>query len=622
MEMAPPGQMKGGSAPIARFDDLTSGGSSIEFSDPEQILVAGGTEEVVPTLRAVEEAVAEGRWAIGFLAYEAVTGLDPNLSTRQLSDGEPLPTLPLAWFGLFSAPRAVEQLQESERLEPSFRVSGWHPAIGEAEYQSKVETVRAAIEAGETYQCNLTLPIRSRIEGDLFDFYRQLALAQRGAYNAYLDTGRHVIASASPELFFDWTADRVEARPMKGTAPRGRWPEEDCARAHELLQSPKEQAENVMIVDLLRNDLGKVGRPGTVEVSDLFHLERFETLWQLTSTVRARVPPTTGLTELLRALFPSGSVTGAPKPRTMALISELEVSRRGVYCGAIGMVAPPGASFRARFSVPIRTAVVDRLTGDAVYGTGGGITWDSNAAAEHRELVTKSAILHRYPVRFQLIETMAYQPGPGLRNCEDHLRRLAASAEYFGFQLDLASVRTRLSEATRGASEAARVRLLVDRDGVATIELASMPPPSTEPVRLTVDRKPVQSAEIWLYHKTTKRTTYESRKARHRDVDDVVMVNERGELTETTVANLALHLDGKWLTPSHEAGCLPGVQRGRLIAEGTLKERALYIEDLRRAQQIALVSSLRGWRVAVLKPDLGLAPPNRSGGRNPAAAGG
>lgn len=601
MAGTPNRRLTGMSGPCARFDDLTPGGRGAEFADPERTLVAVHPDEVVPLLEAVEEATAAGWWAAGFLAYEAATGLDATLPTRQPRVDEPLRELPLAWFGLCADPRSVESLRLPSRADRGYQVSAWRPTVGDVAYRDKVEMVRELIEAGETYQCNLTLPMRSRIHGNLFELYRDLALAQRGVHNAYLDTGRYVVASVSPELFFDWTGDRLTTRPMKGTAARGRWREEDAAKAHGLLNSGKERAENVMIVDLLRNDLGKVAQWGSVEVPELFTLERFETLWQLTSTVTARVRPKTRLVEVLRALFPCGSVTGAPKARTMALIAELEQSRRGVYCGAVGLVAPPGAPFRARFNVAIRTVVVDRLTGEAVYGTGGGITWDSIPSAEHDELVAKAAILHSIPEEFQLLETMAFRPGAGLHNRDGHLERLAASADYFGFHLNLDHVRSELREALGGVRKAKRVRLLVDRLGVASVELAPMPRPAQGPLRLAVDLEPVRSSDIWLYHKTTRRDAYQSRAARHPEVDDVIMVNARREVTEATVANLAVQLDGRWYTPPLDAGCLPGIGRRQLLASGRLQERVIGLDDLERAQGIALVSSLRGWRTAVLE---------------------
>jgi para-aminobenzoate synthetase/4-amino-4-deoxychorismate lyase len=582
----------------ARFDDLTPDGQAFTFTGPVDALVARRPDEVLPVLRAVESATAVGWWAAGYLAYEAATGMNPNLRTRSAGIGEPLAELPLAWFGLFAAPRTVEPLALPPTVASSYQVGPWRFALDVAAYRNHVERIRQLIELGDTYQCNLTVPMRTRIEGNLFDLYRDLALAQRGAHNSFIDMGRYVIASASPELFFEWNEDRLTTKPMKGTSARGRWLAEDRAQARNLSDSPKERAENVMIVDLLRNDLSKVAEVGSVEVPQLWGLERLETLWQLTSTVTARPHPNTGLVEIVQALFPCGSVTGAPKARTMELIAELEQNRRGVYCGAVGVVAPPGAPFRARFSVAIRTAVVDRVTGDAVYGVGGGITWDSRPLAEHDELRAKAAILHSRPEDFQLLETMAFQPHVGIHNRDGHLQRLATSAEYFGFRLELEEVISALAKELQGAKDASRVRLTLDRQGRISIQLAPMPSLKREPVRLAVDSVPVHSSDIWLYHKTTRRTPYQTRAARHPEVDDVIMVNECGELTETTIANLGVQIDDRWCTPPLESGCLPGVERRRLLAEGQLAERVIRLDELSRVQGWALISSLRGWRGA------------------------
>jgi para-aminobenzoate synthetase / 4-amino-4-deoxychorismate lyase len=385
---------------------------------------------------------------------------------------------------------------------------------------------------------------------------------------------------------------------MKGTASRGRTMTEDRQQAKALRTSAKERAENIMIVDLIRNDAARVSQVGGVRVRDLCEVERYETVLQLTSTVSAQLRPGVGLAELFRALFPSGSVTGAPKVSTMALIRELEPTPRGVYCGAIGFVAPPDADLRARFNVAIRTAVLDRALGSAEYGVGGGITWSSDPHAEHREVVTKTAVLHRRHREFELIETMRFEPELGLRNLARHLRRLSESAEYFGFRFEKASAVRELN-AQLSDSGPTRVRLRLRRDGALAVDLSALPGDGG-PVALAVDDHPVDSGSAWLYHKTSLREPYDTRRLRHPEADDVVLINERGELTETSRANLALRLDGQWWTPALSAGCLPGVERGRLLELRKITERVLTPADLRRAEEIAVLNSLRGWRSAVL----------------------
>jgi para-aminobenzoate synthetase / 4-amino-4-deoxychorismate lyase len=555
---------------------------------------------VVPVLREVERATDAGRWAVGFVAYEAAAGLDPTLAVHPCAgDG-----LPLAWFGITDDPVRVDPVAAQGGTGYAAR---WERAWTPGAHHRDVERVRAAIARGETYQCNLTVRLRGQVDGDPFSLYGDLALGQRGAHGAYLDTGRFAIASASPELFFARSGDDVLLRPMKGTAARGIDRHDDLVASTALRASAKERAENVMIVDLIRNDVARVARTGTVRVPELLRVERYETVFQLTSDVVARLRPGVGLTELFRALFPSGSVTGAPKASTMALIRELEPTPRGVYCGAIGFVGPPGAD--TRFSVAIRTATVDRATGRATYGVGSGITWSSDAAAEHDEVVAKTAVLDHRPGPFELVETMRHDPGRGLRNRDRHLRRLADSAEYLGFRLDRAAVVDALAARLAGVGPV-RVRLRLSRDGAVAVDLAPLPPPGG-PVTLAVDDEPVDPASRWLRHKTTRREVYERRRSRHPHVDDVVLVNDRGELTETTIANLAVRRDGTWWTPPLASGCLPGVERGRLLDRGRLVERVLRPADLAAADAVAVLSSLRGWRTAVVALPDALTPAGR-----------
>jgi para-aminobenzoate synthetase/4-amino-4-deoxychorismate lyase len=581
-------------------------GTALAFPASSDVLVARRPSEVVPVLTEVERATERGCWAFGYVAYEAAPGLDPRWRVVE----PPGAGFPLVVFALSDSPRHVPVIVAPAGRSRDYTVGPWRRGWTEEGYRADVARVREHIAAGDTYQLNLTVRLHGQATGDLEQLYADLAWAQRGSFASYLDLGTQVIASASPELFFQWDgAARLLTRPMKGTAPRGRTSAEDAQQVDRLLGSEKERAENVMIVDLLRNDLGQIADVGSVRVPRLLTPERYESVWQLTSDVTADVRPGTGLVEVFRALFPSGSVTGAPKQRTMELISDLEAEPRGVYCGAIGVVAPPGHPYRARFNVAIRTVTVDRTTASAVYGTGGGITWGSEPDAEHRELLTKTLVLTEPHEEFALIETMAHVPDRGLRNLDRHLARLADSARYFGFRLDLPAARSRLGDAVRYAGPA-RVRLTLHRDGSLDVDVAPLPVPSRRPVRLTVDREPVDSRQRWLHHKTTRRSEYSARAARHPEADDVVLVNERDEVTETTIANLAVQLDGRWFTPPLTAGCLPGVERGRLLDQGRLAERVLTTADLDAADGLAVLSSLRGWRPAVLlghtpEPDAG-----------------
>jgi para-aminobenzoate synthetase / 4-amino-4-deoxychorismate lyase len=393
----PPGALR---RAVARFDDARPGGSALVLSRLRRELVATTPAEVPAVLSAVEAEARQGSFVAGYLAYEAAGGLGTGLSTAEQAPGRPFAELPLAWFGAYGEQSAAEPLRrhggppapavaETRRYE----VGDWQLDVDSATYRSRVGVIREAIAAGVTYQCNYTVPLRSRAAGDLEALYRDLARAQGAGHCAFVDTGRFVVASASPELFFERRGDIITTKPMKGTATRSSSPAEDAEHALSLQRSAKERAENLMIVDLLRSDLGRIADFGSVEVPRLFELEPYENVWQLTSTIRGRTRPGTDLAAVFGALFPSGSVTGAPKHSTMRLIARLEPSPRGVYCGAVGLVVPEPGGCRARFNVAIRTAVIDRSTGDAVFGAGGAITWDSDPVSERAELLAKASIL-------------------------------------------------------------------------------------------------------------------------------------------------------------------------------------------------------------------------------------
>jgi para-aminobenzoate synthetase/4-amino-4-deoxychorismate lyase len=582
----------------ARFDDLTPGATSFRLIGPVGVVEARRPDEVADVIAAAEASAQRGLWAGGFVAYEAAPGLDPALAVRHRDPGDRFAELPLAWFALF------EGREQTALPEPRDKGVGaadiWRPSVDRGRYDSAIAAIHERIAAGDTYQVNHTLRLRSTVTGDDRGLYRDMCFAQRGAYAAYLNTGRYRICSASPELFFELNEGRLTTRPMKGTAPRGRWPAEDEQVAEKLEASVKDRAENAMIVDLLRNDLGRVSRPGSVRWSEVFAAERYETVWQLTSTVASQIEAGAGLRDVFTALFPSGSVTGAPKVRSMEIIAGLEDSPRGVYCGAVGVLAPPGHGATARFNVAIRTVTVDSEGGAAEYGVGGGITWDSRAGAEYEETVAKARILTSRRPRFELLETLLHEPGSGFRRLERHLERLRGSAAYFGFHCDDAAVNGALSSVVTSVPDRpARVRLLLDRGG--RITTGAVPLPSRpEPVRLAIDDVPVDPADVLLFHKTSRRERYEEARARHPDADDVLLINTGGEVTESTIANLAVLLDARWVTPPLDAGLLPGTERAALMSEGMIEEASLRPEDLARAEELRLMNATGPWRRAVL----------------------
>jgi para-aminobenzoate synthetase/4-amino-4-deoxychorismate lyase len=373
-----------------RLDDLVSGAARV-FPRFQSHLTTCRIDEVADVLQCVEDATRTGHWAFGFISYDAAAGLDPTLPAVSAdTDGNAGSALPLVWFGLAPPP-----LQSTELVarRSAYHAGPWTHQWTQVAYDNAFSRVKETIAAGRTYQCNLTTSLTAPFAGDPTSFYADLAHAQSSRYCVYLEIDDHVIASASPELFFEWVGDTIRTKPMKGTAARGRTRRQDQALLRGLLDSPKERAENIIIVDLLRNDLAKIAAIGTVQVTALLTPEAYPTVWQLTSEITAKPRPGTGLVSVMRAMFPCGSVTGAPKAETMHIIQEVEGRRRGVYCGAIGWVAPPGEAVRARFSVAIRTAHIDLLRGACEYGVGSGVTWSSEANSEFAELQAKRQIL-------------------------------------------------------------------------------------------------------------------------------------------------------------------------------------------------------------------------------------
>jgi para-aminobenzoate synthetase/4-amino-4-deoxychorismate lyase len=532
------------------------------------IRAANRIEEVISVLEFAEREARSGAHVALLLSYEAAPAFDTAFVTQPPSD------FPLAWAAVFEN---TPEVLDEERSSTS--ANEWTPRVSRDEYDRSVSHIRELIAAGDTYQVNYSFPLTSVFDGDAFAWYRDLCLAQGAQYSAYLDLGRYKVLCLSPELFFERRGNHVITRPMKGTARRGRWPAEDRELADWLKHSAKDRAENVMIVDLLRNDLGKVSVPGSVRVSSLFDLERFETVWQMTSTVESTLRDGTSLVELMRALFPCGSITGAPKIRTMQIIRELEHFPRGAYTGAIGLLKPGGDCV---FNVAIRTVVIDSESGVAMFGVGGGVTIDSTAEREYEECLVKSRFLRSKPVEFQLFESILLENGEYFLLAE-HLVRLKASAAYFGFSCPLDEINEALArlETEKGSF---KMRLTLWKDG--RIETQITPIELLRDVkRVELATAPVDSSDRFLFHKTT----------RQRDCGDVVFWNERGEITESTIANVVVSIDGQLFTPPIDSGLLAGVFRNRLLAEGVIKERVITIEEFKAANEIFLINSVRKW---------------------------
>ena len=560
------------------------------YASPLETIRADVPRQVPAALAAIEAARAAGRHVAGYFSYELGYALEARLRPLMPS----VRAVPLLWFGVFEAPETFK----GARLEAAFEAwcegrSYAGPLVhewDEAAYRVRFDRVRDLIAAGDLYQANLSFRSRFAFLGDPLALYRGLRAASAARYGAFLDDGERQILSLSPELFFDLAAGgKIAARPMKGTAARGADPAADAEARARLAASPKDRAENLMIVDLLRNDLGRIAEIGSVSVGDLFAVETYPTVHQMVSTVTARLRPGTGVSEIVRALFPCGSVTGAPKIRAMEVIAELEQSPRGVYCGAIGHFAPDGS---ARFNVAIRTLTIAGGRGEL--GIGGAVLQDSVAEAEYAECLLKARYFEAPRRPLELIETLKFSPAEGFIRLDLHLARLERSAAAFGFAFDRNLALRALHRAVAEPPSALRVRLTLSEDGRCTCTAMSLLQKETA-WTYAISPHPV-SADALSRHETNWRDHYEdefARLTRAHACDEVVFLNERSEIVEGSRTNIFLGRDGMLLTPPLSAGALDGCLRRALIDEGRCVEATLVPGDLENGE-VYLGNSLRG----------------------------
>lgn len=603
LECAPPG----GPEPWSRL-----------FTSPLRVLVVDEPAQLPNLFAEIEGAVAAGYYAVGFFTYECGAAFEPVTAMRPSVPGQPL-----AWFGIYQRgyrfdhrtgafvdgdPPGLDQFedgspdQETEAGALPDAVFG----LSEEQYCERIAAVHEWIRAGDVYQLNFTVPLHMQVPGSPAALYRRLRSRQPVEYGAFLHwLPNRRILSFSPELFFRLEEHggmrQIIARPMKGTAPRGRTTGEDRQRAEWLRNDPKNRSENVMIVDLLRNDLGRLCNYGSVKVEDLLAAERYQTLWQMTSTVTCQLRPEVDFQQIFRALFPCGSITGAPKVRAMQLLAKLEDQSRGIYTGAIGFFSPQ----RTVFNVAIRTLDMNGQSG--TMGVGSGIVIDSDAAEEFRECLLKAEFLTRPAEPFSLIETLLWQDGYPL--IELHLDRLKDSADYFDFACERKEVEAALRDyaAAFAGRKPRKVRLLLDADGSLHLTNKTLPEQATggdaQPGRICVASQRTDPQDRMLFHKTTHRAIYAQafKAAILAGYDDMLFLNLRGEVTEGAISNLFIENDGRWLTPPEECGLLAGVYRRHLLeTRPDAEERILSLEDLRLADAIYLTNAVRGLRRVVI----------------------
>lgn len=571
----------------------------LAFGNPVKTLVAHRNEEVRHVLDAVQLAADQGFWCVGYLRYEAASALDTALVTHP-ADG------PLAWFAVYDSvlpwPEDASDSAACPDAGPSVAVA-WENGMARPAFNDAMAQLATDIADGTFYQVNFTAQMRGELTGSCVPgspsahaLFQSLRRVQPGGYALFLDTGEEQILSVSPELFFDWREGQLLTRPMKGTAPRGTTPHDDAAQARALRSSDKERAENVMIVDLLRNDLSRIAEPHSVKVPRLFHTEALTTVWQMTSDVTARTRASCRLSDVFAALFPCGSVTGAPKVRAMQAIRALEPEVRGVYCGALGVVQPGG---HATFNVPIRTVTLR----DAALccGIGSGITAGSLPDNEWEEWQHKQAFVRRASTEFSVLETLRLEEGQWHR-VDAHLARMAQAAKHFSYPWNVTAVHAALDTLTRThAVGTFRVRLLLDAQGRVQTEVFALAPSPTR-VRLVLAESALEQAHgEFVRFKTTHRPHYDAFTPAEAGIFDTVLWNSKQELTECTRGNIALRLDGHWVTPPLASGLLNGVERAQALDTGQIVEAVVRLPDLPRVTEFAFLNSLRGWIAADLE---------------------
>ncbi len=588
---------KGILSPIVFLDSLSYGEHSILYENPVSIVECCHSQHVDTALEEIDQALSEGFHAAGFFSYELGYLLEPKLCSLIPENRK----IPLIWMGLFREPKQLNHAEcrnfIGSRANTDYSVDQLRLTLNRFEYLEAVDRVKSYIEAGDVYQINFTFKYLFELIGNPWSLYADLRRRQRATHAAFIETQDFDILSLSPELFVHTENDNAKVRPMKGTATRGLTSDQDEKHRIWLSTDEKSRAENLMIVDLLRNDLGRVAETGSVKVRELFSVETYPTLHQMTSTVTARLRDDITTSDLIRNLFPCGSITGAPKVRAMEIIRELESTPRGAYSGAIGAFSPIGDT---KFNVAIRTLVIDR-DGRGELGIGSGIVHDSEPEAEYEECLLKAHFLTKPEKPFQLIETIRWQSKNGYYLLQNHLSRLAKSAQYFGITCDITSIRLALkSLTTEFINDTVRVRLLLDEYGVFSLTHLPTKLPTVDTIfTYAISSHPVDSHDPYLYHKTTNRRLYDDQHAYHSKetgCDEVLFQNERGELTEGSRSNLFVELDGILVTPPITCGLLDGTLRRALLdaADSTIIEQVVKPADLKLATRVYLGNSVMG----------------------------
>ncbi|MFD2657002.1 aminodeoxychorismate synthase component I [Gracilibacillus thailandensis] len=554
-------------------------GKEKTFTHPIDIITVSHVSNIHHAFNRIEKALNDGYYVAGYVSYEAAPAFDNSYIVHDN------PSLPLIWFGVF---KEFTTFKTKNDYVP-YSISTWKNTVSHKKYNESIAKIKSLIGQGNTYQVNYTTRLKARFTGDSYSFYQQLLQNQSASYCAYLSMEDFQILSVSPELFFHVCNGQMTTKPMKGTIKRGKTLRDDAILKEQLINSKKDRAENVMIVDLLRNDLGRIAKPGTVKVERLFDIETYPTVHQMTSTISATLEKNT-VFDWFQALFPCGSITGAPKVETMKYIAELEDTPREVYCGAIGFITPQR---EAMFNVPIRTVIIRE--NQATYGTGGGITWNSVPKDEYQELKQKAAVLYQKSKPFSLLESIKLEQG-NYPLLSFHMNRLRESAIYFQIPHRIDYIVQQLEElATKNTNGTFKVRLLLHSNGEITLECKSVKP-IPEPIQVTIARKPIDKENIFLYHKTTNRSVYKVfEEYMPMNALTTLLWNEDGFITEFTIGNVVLENNGLYYTPPVTDGLLAGTYRQKLLTDGIIKEKSVSLDEINNFDHIWFINSVRGW---------------------------
>ncbi|MEI6056318.1 MAG: aminodeoxychorismate synthase component I [Lentisphaerota bacterium] len=560
----------------------------VRFENPSEVIQTSKLDAVVSLLEYVNRCAVEfKKYAVGFIPYDASPAFDSAMTVKENAKSE----LPLLWFALFDDYKAIE-IPRTTTANNYF--SDWTPSVSETQYNSSIAKIKDYIKAGDTYQVNYTLRQHASFKGEPWELFCELANSQRSRNCAFIETDDFAICSASPELFFTLKDGLITSKPMKGTTQRGLTLAEDKKQAEWLHNSRKNRSENIMIVDMIRNDIGRIAQAGTVKIPKVFEVEKYPTVWQMTSTVHAKTNKS--VPDIMKALFPCASITGAPKVRTMVIISELEATPRGIYTGSIGFIAPDNS---AQFNVAIRTVVINKKTSVAEYGVGGGIVWDSTNSDEYNECLIKTKFLSNPIPDFSILESILWTPDNGYFLLEYHLERMRKSAEYFDYPFDAEKIKLLLNKEVTQPSEPLKVRLLLNIEGKVSVERSKLGQ-FKNTISVAISGVPVRKNNPFLCHKTTNRKLYEDIKSKHSSYDEVILWNEDGEVTEAITSNIVIKIGANLYTPPISCGLLGGTFRQYLLDKGEIAEKIIKLDELKSSDEIYFINSIRKFRLAVI----------------------